>query len=162
MIAFSIKVGLVDILRSLGITPDGIIGHSVGEVACAYADGCFNLEEVVLVIYWRSRILMGLNMAPGAMVAVGLSWEETQKRLPEGIVAACHNSADSVTISGPKDITLKFAETLREQGVFAKPVDSMGYAFHSSYLHGFIPALRPYYEQVCVFVLKLFWALNSK
>lgn len=82
------------------------------------------------------------------MVAVGLSWEETQKKLPQGIVAACHNSADSVTISGPKDITLKFAETLKQEGIFAKAVDSLGYAFHSSYLDKLIPTLRPYYEKV--------------
>lgn len=82
------------------------------------------------------------------MVAVGLSWEETKKKLPQGIVAACHNSADSVTISGPRDITLKFAETLKQEGIFAKPVDSLGYAFHSSYLDKLTPALKPYYEKV--------------
>lgn len=101
-------------------------------------------------MYWRSKILTQIDVPAGAMVAVGLSWEETQKRLPDGILAACHNSADSVTISGPKDITLKFAETLRQEGIFAKPVDSMGYAFHSPYLNDLIPALRPYYEKVLI------------
>lgn len=141
-------MGLVDILKSLGITPDGIIGHSVGEIACAYTDGCFTLEETLLTMYWRSRVLTSLDIPAGAMVAVGLSWEETNKRLPEGIIAACHNSADSVTISGPKDITLKFAETLKAEGIFAKPVDSLGYAFHSPYLQKLIPALKPYYSKV--------------
>lgn len=97
---------------------------------------------------------MGLEIPAGAMVAVGLSWEEMQKKLPEGIVAACHNSADSVTISGPKEITLKFAENLRQQGIFAKPVDSMGYAFHSPYLETFVPALKPYYKKVYIYKKK--------
>lgn len=141
-------MGLVDILSSLGIKPDGIIGHSVGELACAYADGCFTLEETLLTMYWRSRILTQVDIIPGAMVAVGLSWEETKKRLPEGVIAACHNSADSVTISGPKELTLKFAETLQKEGIFAKPVDSLGYAFHSPYLQKLIPALKPYYTKV--------------
>lgn len=141
-------MGLVDILKSLDITPDGIIGHSVGELACAYADGCFTVEETLLTMYWRSQVLTSIEVPAGAMVAVGLSWEETQKRLPTGVIAACHNSVDSVTISGPKDITLKFAETLRAEGIFAKPVDSLGYAFHSPYLHKLIPALRPYYSKV--------------
>lgn len=99
-------------------------------------------------MYWRSKVLTQLDVPTGAMVAVGLSWEEIQKRLPEGVIAACHNSADSVTISGLKDITLKFAETLRQEGIFAKPVDSLGYAFHSSYLQQLLPALKPYYEKV--------------
>ncbi|XP_060865504.1 fatty acid synthase-like [Metopolophium dirhodum] len=143
-----VQIGLVDILRSLGINPDGIIGHSVGELACAYADGCFTLEETLMTMYWRSTVLKQIDVPAGAMVAVGLSLEETQKRLPEGIIAACHNSADSVTISGMKDVTLKFAETLRQEGIFAKPVDSMGYAFHSPYLPGFISSLKPYYKKV--------------
>jgi len=101
-----------------------------------------------MTMYWRSSILKQIDVPVGAMVAVGLSLEETQKRLPEGIIAACHNSADSVTISGMKDVTLKFAETLRQEGIFAKPVDSMGYAFHSPYLPGFISSLKPYYKKV--------------
>ncbi|XP_050427979.1 fatty acid synthase-like [Adelges cooleyi] len=145
-----VQMGLVDILSSLGIKPDGIIGHSVGELACAYADGCFTLEETLLTMYWRSRILTQVDIIPGAMVAVGLSWEETKKRLPEGVIAACHNSADSVTISGPKELTLKFAETLQKEGIFAKPVDSLGYAFHSPYLQKLIPALKPYYTKLMV------------
>jgi len=110
------------------------------------------LEEALMTMYWRSKILTQIDVPAGAMVAVGLSWEEIQKRLPDGIIAACHNSADSVTISGPKDVTLKFAETLRQEGIFAKPVDSMGYAFHSPYLPGFISSLKPYYKKVSLII----------
>lgn len=141
-------MGLVDVLRSIGVTPDGIVGHSVGELACAYTDGCFTMEETLLTMYWRSRVLTEIKVPAGAMVAVGMSWEETLGRLPDGVVAACHNAVDSVTISGPRDVTLEFAETLRREGVFAKPVDSMGYAFHSPYLERLLPALRPYYMKV--------------
>jgi len=114
------------------------------------------LEEALMTMYWRSTILKQIDVPAGAMVAVGLSWEEIQKRLPAGIIAACHNSADSVTISGIKDITLKFAETLRQEGIFAKPVESMGYAFHSPYLPGFISTLKPYYEKVPTIMFEYF------
>ena len=36
----------------------------------------------------------------GAMAAVGLSWEEAKERCFDGVVAACHNGQNSVTISG--------------------------------------------------------------
>ena len=36
-----------------GITPDGIVGHSVGELGCAYADESFTAREVILAAYWR-------------------------------------------------------------------------------------------------------------
>ena len=39
----------------------------------------------------------------GAMAAVGLTWEEAQAQCPEGVVPACHNAKDSVTISGDTD-----------------------------------------------------------
>ena len=40
----------------LGITPDGIVGHSVGEIGCAYADGSFTAKEVILAAYWRGKV----------------------------------------------------------------------------------------------------------
>ena len=40
-----------------GISPDGIVGHSVGELGCAYADGSFTAKEVILAAYWRGEVL---------------------------------------------------------------------------------------------------------
>lgn len=51
----AIQVALVDVLTMLGIHPDGIVGHSVGEVGCAYADGTFTAEQTVLAAYWRGK-----------------------------------------------------------------------------------------------------------
>ena len=41
-------------LSSIGIKPDGIVGHSLGEVGCGYADGCLTAEGAVLAAYWSS------------------------------------------------------------------------------------------------------------
>ena len=49
----AVQIGLVDIMRTLGMEPDHIIGHSVGELGCAYADGCFTAEEMILSAYSR-------------------------------------------------------------------------------------------------------------
>lgn len=58
-------------LSSIGIVPDGIVGHSVGELACAYADGTLTAEQTIVVAYWRGRSLLDLKLPPGAMAAVG-------------------------------------------------------------------------------------------
>lgn len=55
----------------MGLQPDGIIGHSLGEVACGYADGCLSQEEAVLTAYWRGQCIKEANIPPGAMAAVG-------------------------------------------------------------------------------------------
>ena len=59
-------------LSSLGITPDGILGHSVGELGCAYADGSLTAKEAVLAAYWRGYCVEQAKLPPGGMAAVGM------------------------------------------------------------------------------------------
>ena len=94
-------IGIGRILFKLDIIPDGIIGHSFGEIACAYADGCLTTEEAILTSYWRGVITESDGKIPkGLMAAVGLSFNEARKICPKGVVVVCDNSKDSVTISG--------------------------------------------------------------
>lgn len=58
-------------MKSIGIQPDGMIGHSAGEVASAYADGCATAEQAVLSAFWRGRSLVETQLKPGAMAAIG-------------------------------------------------------------------------------------------
>lgn len=69
------------------------------------------------------------------MVAVGLSKEQVNGMLPEGIYIGCQNSSNSVTISGPEKETEAFMEKLQSEGIFAKSVNSSNIAFHSKYVH---------------------------
>ena len=55
----------------LDIRPDGILGHSTGEIACGYADGCMTREETLLCAYWRGRSVHDGKLPEGAMAAVG-------------------------------------------------------------------------------------------
>ncbi|XP_008484342.1 fatty acid synthase-like, partial [Diaphorina citri] len=141
------QIGLVNVLKTLGVEPDGIVGHSIGELSCSYADGGFTLEETILAAYYRGCVLVEAKPVRGAMVAVGMGWDEINRKLPNGIVAACHNSNESVTISGPREEVRRFAEELKEGGVFAKEVDSLGFAFHSPYLATAAKLLRTKYEK---------------
>ncbi|XP_018397404.1 PREDICTED: fatty acid synthase [Cyphomyrmex costatus] len=144
----AIQVALVDILTSIGVHPDGIVGHSVGELGCAYADGAFTPEQTVLAAYCRGKAIVESNLEPGAMAAVGLSWEETKQMCPPDITPACHNSADSVTISGPPASLETFIETLKSKDIFAKMVKSSGFAFHSKYIASAGPKLRASLDKI--------------
>ncbi|XP_008826418.1 fatty acid synthase [Nannospalax galili] len=137
----AIQIALIDLLTSVGLKPDGIIGHSLGEVACGYADGCLSQREAVLAAYWRGQCIKDAHLPPGSMAAVGLSWEECKQRCPSGVVPACHNSEDTVTISGPQAAVSKFVEQLKQEGVFAKEVRTGGLAFHSYFMEGIAPTL---------------------
>ena len=144
----AIQVALVDLLASIGISPDGIIGHSVGELGCAYADGCFTAEQTVLAAYARGKAILESKLAPGGMAAVGLTWEEAKARCPADIFPACHNAKDSVTISGPAESVSKFVAQLKSEGIFAKEVSSNGKAFHSKYIAESGPKLRESLEKI--------------
>lgn len=65
---------------------------------CAYADETLTGEQAVLCAYWRGRSIVDAQLAPGAMAAVGLTWEEAGARCPPEVVPACHNAHDSVTV----------------------------------------------------------------
>ena len=81
-------------------------------------------------------------------VNVGLTWEEAHRRCPEGVVPACHNSLDSVTLSGQADSITGFVAELQKEGVFAKAVQCGGIAFHSSCLSQVAPPLKQQLQQV--------------
>ncbi|XP_022172738.1 fatty acid synthase-like isoform X2 [Myzus persicae] len=144
----SMQVALIDLLKSIGIEPNGFIGHSVGELTCAYADGTFTIEQTILISALRARCILETKLIQGSMAAVGLSWEDTKKKLPADLVAACHNSEDSVTISGPPKSVSEFVKTCKAEGIFAKEVNSSGFAFHSKYIADAEPMLRKSLEKI--------------
>ena len=78
-----------------------------------------------------------------------MTWAEAKRRCPEGVVPACHNSADTVTISGPTKEVSSFVAQLQSEGIFAKEVKSAGVAFHSRYMAMIAPALKENLERVC-------------
>lgn len=58
-------------METLGIEPDGIVGHSVGELGCAYADNTFTAEQAILAAYWRGRSIQESQLPKGSMAAIG-------------------------------------------------------------------------------------------
>ena len=78
----------------------------------------------------------------------GLTWQEAQDQCPPGVVPACHNAEDSVTVSGPVDDVRKFVEELRQKNIFAKEVDSVGIAFHSYFMQDVAKDIKVEIEKV--------------
>eukprot|EP00102_Acyrthosiphon_pisum_P019878 XP_016657088.1 PREDICTED: fatty acid synthase-like [Acyrthosiphon pisum] len=144
----AVQIGLVEVLRALDITPDGIIGHSLGELGCAYADGCFTAEEMLLASYARGQATLKTELIPGMMAAIGLGYDQIKDKLPHAIDAACRNSATSCTISGPVESIKQFVSQLKSEGVFAKSVNVGGIAFHSRYIQSAGPTLLKYLKDV--------------
>ena len=64
----------MDLLREEhGVVAAGALGHSAGEIAAGYADGCLTREQTVLIAYHRGRMAPDHGVSGGLMAAVGLS-----------------------------------------------------------------------------------------
>ena len=77
-----------------------------------------------------------------------MTWTEAQRRCPEGVVAVCHNAADTVTVAGPAEAVVDFVADLKKEGVFATNVDSSGIAFHSYFMKQATPILKQRLQEV--------------
>ncbi|KAI1172560.1 hypothetical protein F4777DRAFT_561071 [Nemania sp. FL0916] len=133
----AIQLALVDLLRSWGIVPAAVLGHSSGEIAAAYAAGVLTSRAAMLVSYHRG-FLAGLSRErvaePGTMVAVGIGEKEVAEYLKgrEGLVAACINSPSSVTVSGDEKEIQDLEDALRKDEVFFRrlKVDTAYHSYH--------------------------------
>lgn len=96
----AIQIGIVDVLRALDIKPDYIVGHSVGELGCAYGDDCLTAEQMILCAYSRGMASLETEVIFGSMAAIGMGYQAIRTMLPQGIEVACRNGPDSCTISG--------------------------------------------------------------
>jgi fatty acid synthase len=61
----AMQIALYDLLCLLNIHSEGVIGHSFGEIACAYADGCLTREQAILTAYWRGNIVENAKLPKG-------------------------------------------------------------------------------------------------
>lgn len=144
----AIQIALTDLLRSLELEPDFLIGHSTGENGCSYADGSTNLEETILLAFYRGVASNECKILKGAMAAIGLGYRKVIGMLPPGVEVACHNSTDSSTISGPAEIVRSFVEKLQAQGVFAKEVNSAHIPYHTKHIAPIGDILKKYIDRV--------------
>ncbi len=141
---FAIQVSLAALWQSWGITPDAVIGHSVGEVAAAYAAGVLTLEEATRVIYHRGRC-MDFADAHGKMLAVAITADAAREAVApyDGrIVVAAVNGPATVTLSGDAEPLVALAKELEAKQVFCRFLQ-VQYAFHSSHMD---PAKEPLLE----------------
>lgn len=95
----AVQIALVDLFAAVGIEPHAVVGHSSGEIAAAYAAGALSAKEAIIAA-WQRGLAVKKQTKPGAMAAVGLSWDDIRGFLSPKVVVACENSPKSVTLSG--------------------------------------------------------------
>ncbi len=93
---FAVQVAATELLRAEGLCADAAMGHSVGEIAAAWAVGALDLAQAARVIVARSRA-QARTRGTGRMAAVGLSAEAMQRRLDELAAASAPATGSTLT-----------------------------------------------------------------
>jgi phthiocerol/phenolphthiocerol synthesis type-I polyketide synthase C len=130
---FAVQVGLTRLLASWGMRPRAVVGHSVGEIAAAWACGALSLEQAAFLVCERSA-WQGTTRGTGTMTAVALGADEMESLLGgsgSSVGIAAINSPDSVTVSGTAE-DLKALELILRAKAIAFQRLALDYAFHSA------------------------------
>jgi acyl transferase domain-containing protein/acyl carrier protein len=123
-VLFAMAVALAALWRSWGVTPDHVVGHSMGEVAAAHVAGILDIEDAAKVICRRSRLLRRIA-GKGAMGQVELSLEEARSAVAgyEGrLSVGVSNGARSTVLSGEREALEEVLSALEKRGVFCRRV----------------------------------------
>ncbi|KAK7752400.1 Type I Iterative PKS [Diatrype stigma] len=137
----AVQIALLELLKSFGVVPKAVVGHSSGEISAAYAAGALNLPSACKVSYYRGQLAGKLRAAnaaaPGAMLSVNLAEDRVADYLQAvpgdttSVGVACINSPGNCTLSGPEAAIDAVKAQAEKEGMFAVKVKT-GVAYHSS------------------------------
>ncbi|KAH7890103.1 putative nonribosomal peptide synthetase [Phlebopus sp. FC_14] len=135
-----VQVALVDLVKSLGIQYDFVVGHSIGEIAMGYASGHYDREMAVGIAVARAAA-MNRAEGNGAMVALGVGVQKaktmirkvlSKAKVSSGLWIAGINSPQAVTVAGTHELIDAMVELANDPDakVFAAKL-RVGCAFHT-------------------------------
>ena len=127
---FAVEVGLASLWRSWGVTPDVVLGHSVGEITAAHVAGVLSLADAATIVAARGRLMAQLP-AGGVMVAVTAGEAEVAPLLSQGVGIAAVNGPNSVVLSGAQAAVEVIADRLVSMGRRVHRL-AVSHAFHSA------------------------------
>lgn len=148
---FALQYAVCELLKSWGVEPAAVVGHSLGEIAAACVSGAVEFEDACRLVSIRGRLMQEAT-GRGMMVSVEASRADIERLLVPyagSVSIAATNGPSTTVVSGDTEAVRSLLSTLEARGLEALPLP-VNYAFHShqvdhakaelvSALHGLVP-----------------------
>lgn len=132
---FVIEYALAQLWQSWGVKPQAMIGHSIGEFVAACIAGVFTLEDALMLVATRGRLMWDLPQ--GAMLSVRLPAKEVKPRLSAELAIAAINGPSLCVVSGPTEAIAALQKQLESEEVVCRHLHT-SHAFHSPMMDSII------------------------
>ena len=155
---FAVQAGLLALLAGGGITPAGVAGHSVGEVAAAFAAGVLSLPDACALVAARARLMQELPEG-GAMYAIAATEDEIAAALGgvDGVSLAAVNGPGAAVISGDAGPVEAVAARFAAAGARTRML-RVSHAFHSARMDPVLEPLRQEAARLAHAAPRIAWA----
>jgi acyl transferase domain-containing protein len=142
---FMFEYALAQLYISKGITPNGFVGHSIGEFTAACLSGIFNLDDALKLVASRAKLMQA--MPKGSMLSVRKSPDDLKAYINQKVSLASHNSPLLSVLSGPSDAIELTKNTLEANNIPCSLLHT-SHAFHSAMMDEVIPEFKKTVESI--------------
>ncbi|WYB32682.1 type I polyketide synthase [Streptomyces sp. SM1P] len=139
---FATEYAMATLLRSRGVEPDVMVGHSIGEFTAAVLSGVLSLEDAARLVALRGRLMQ--DRPTGAMVSIAAPAADIEPLLPDGVSIAAINAPTLCVASGPHEAVAELGGILAAKEITVRPLHT-SHAFHSAMMD---PVVEPFTEAV--------------
>jgi amino acid adenylation domain-containing protein len=125
---FTVEYSMAKYWMHLGLVPEGMLGHSIGEYVAACLAEVMTLEDSITIIATRSRLMQ--SMPAGQMLMVALDEEQASEYLSDECSLAAVNGPEMCVLSGGREVLANIEEKLKAKDIDTRCLHT-SHAFHS-------------------------------
>jgi len=141
-VLFAVEYALAQQWLAWGVRPAALIGHSLGEYVAATIAGVFALADALLLVAKRAELIEA--QPGGAMLAVPLGADETQRLLGPELSVALLNGPSLTVVAGAEEPIAELEAKLVASNLACRRLRA-GHAFHTAALS---PIVEPFVKLV--------------
>jgi phthiocerol/phenolphthiocerol synthesis type-I polyketide synthase E len=135
----AVEIAMARFIMQHGITPDTVIGHSLGEIAAACIAGVLSNREALQFATQRGQLMSALPT--GSMLAVNMNEASCAPWISSDVSLAAVNGTEACVLSGTSNAIRRVHTHLSEKGIRCREL-TVSHAFHSSMMDPVLQSLK--------------------